>query len=130
MALILVVDDDANIRLLLREELTYAGHSVVCAADGAEGLEAARRECPDLVVLDVKMPGLSGVEVLRRLKSVCAEVRVLLFTAYDDYRQEAASLGADGYVVKSYDLSRLTEEVAAALRRPPIRPATGRPRSE
>lgn len=129
MALVLVVDDDANIRLLLREELTYAGHSVVCAADGEAGMEAAARECPDVVVLDVKMPGLDGIEVLRRLKRACGDVRVLLFTAYDDHRREAAALGADGYVVKSYDLSRLTEEVALVLARPPTRPATTPPRS-
>lgn len=124
MARVLVVDDDANIRLLLREELTYAGHTVSCASDGPEGLEAAAVQCPEIVVLDVKMPGMDGIEVLRHLKRRCPEVRVLLFTAYGDHRGEAMTLGADGYVVKSFELSRLTDEIARVLNSSPARPSS------
>jgi two-component system response regulator (stage 0 sporulation protein F) len=118
MARLLVVDDDANIRFLLQEELTLAGHSVRCAADGLAGLDAAEQEHPDLVILDLKMPGMGGLEVLRRLKQTQPSLPVLLFTAYGDFHDEARSLGADGYLVKSYDFSALADTVQKFLDRP------------
>jgi CheY-like chemotaxis protein len=83
MAKILVVDDDPNTRLLLRTVLSYGGHDVIEAADGVEGLASAFRQVPDLILLDLSMPAMSGPEFLRALR---AEVRgrsskVALYTA-------------------------------------------------
>lgn len=117
MARILVIDDDKNIRFLVREELTLAGHVVESAADGPSGLAAAKEHRPDLIILDIKMPGMSGLEVLPRLKELSPETPVFLFTAFSDYRDEAEALGGDGYFVKSPDFSSLRDAVRDALRR-------------
>ncbi len=117
MARILIIDDDKNIRFLVHEELTLAGHSVEGAADGPSGLAAAQENPPDLVILDVKMPGMSGLDALPQLKKCSPQTPVYLFTAYGDFREDAQRLGADGYIVKSADFSPLCETVADALLR-------------
>lgn len=120
VARILFIDDDESIRFLVQEELGFDGHSVQVAGDGLTGLTLVDRERPDLVILDLKMPGMGGMEVLRRLKTRYPDLPVFLFTAYDDYHREAEQLGADGYYVKSPDLGvlkraiRTTTAVAAA----------------
>jgi CheY-like chemotaxis protein len=83
MAAILVVDDDPNARLLLRTLLTHAGHRVIEAANGAEGLSAAARDRPDLIVLDLSMPSMGGAEFVRALRSDphCGSSSVALYTA-------------------------------------------------
>lgn len=83
MAAILVVDDDANARLLLRTLLTHAGHRVIEAANGAEGLSAAGRDRPDLIILDLSMPSMGGAEFVRALRADpnCRSARVALYTA-------------------------------------------------
>jgi two-component system, response regulator, stage 0 sporulation protein F len=111
MAHVLVVDDDDSIRFLLREELLTDGHTVRTAADGSAGLTAVGESLPDVVVLDIKMPGISGLEVLGRLKKEYPRLPVLLMTAYGDYRSEAANLGADGYFVKSPNLEALKDAI-------------------
>jgi len=111
MARVLFIDDDDNIRFLVQEDLTLEGHSVRVAPTGAEGLDAVEKERPDLVILDVKMPGIGGLEVLRRLKETRPGLPVLMFTAYDGYRDEARELGADGYFIKSPDLSAVKQAV-------------------
>ena len=113
MASILFIDDDENIRFLVQEELGLDGHSVGVADGALEGLEAVEERLPDLVILDLKMPGIGGIEVLRRIKQRHPGLPVLLFTAYSGYREEALKLGADGYFIKSPDLS----EVKAAIGR-------------
>ena len=117
MARILVIDDDKNIRFLVHEELTLAGYVVEGAADGASGLAAVQENPPDLVILDIKMPGMSGLDVLPRLKTCSPGTPVFLFTAYGDYREDATTLGADGYFVKSADFSTLKDAVRSALDR-------------
>lgn len=112
MARILFVDDDESIRFLVQEELALEGHSVRVADDGWAGLQAVAEETPDVVILDIKMPGLGGLEVLRRLKASHPELPVFLFTAYSDYGADAHELGADGYFVKSPDLSRMKAAIA------------------
>ncbi len=116
MASILVIDDDESIRFLVQEELSLEGHAVRTAADGCAGLEAVQADPPDAVILDLKMPGLGGLEVLQRLKALCPELPVFLFTAYSDYRAEARALGADGYFVKTPDLDPIKEAIRHSLR--------------
>lgn len=91
------------------------GHCVRVAGDGPTGLSLAAQERPDLVILDLKMPGMDGLEVLRCLKSAHPDLPVFLFTAYDDYSAEACALGADGYFVKSPDLGPLRCGIRDAL---------------
>jgi two-component system response regulator MprA len=116
---ILVVDDDPKIRTVVRRGLAYEGYRVVEAASGAEGLEKAREHLPDLVILDVMMPGLDGLEVTRRLRASGDEIAILMLTARDEVRDRVEGLetGADDYLVKPFNFEELLARVHALLRR-------------
>ncbi len=115
---ILVVDDDRKIRAMLRRALSAEGYEVVTAADGYEALAVFDERQPDLVLLDVMMPGLSGIEVCRRLHEL-SSVPVLLVTAKDDVsdRVQGLDAGADDYVVKPFALEELLARVRSQFRR-------------
>ena len=115
---ILVVDDDARLAASLRRALAYEGHGVEVAGDGPAALTAARDRPPDLVVLDVMLPGLDGVEVCRRLRQG-SDVPVLMLTARDAISDRVAGLdaGADDYLVKPFAHDELLARVRALLRR-------------
>jgi two-component system response regulator MprA len=116
---ILVVDDDAKIRTVVRRGLAYEGYRVVEAASGEEGLEKAREHLPDLVILDVMMPGMDGLEVTRRLRSSGDEIAILMLTARDEVKDRVEGLenGADDYLVKPFSFEELLARVHALLRR-------------
>ena len=116
---ILVVDDDPKIRTVVRRGLAYEGYRVIEAASGEEGLEKAREHLPQLVVLDVMMPGLDGLEVTRRLRAAGDEVAILMLTARDEVRDRVEGLetGADDYLVKPFSFEELLARVHALLRR-------------
>jgi two-component system, OmpR family, phosphate regulon response regulator PhoB len=120
-ARILVVEDERDIAALVAYHLTKEGYRVRTAADGAEALEAAITERPDLLVLDVMLPGLSGYEVLAELRRrpELAEVPVVLLTARRDEaeRIRGLELGADDYITKPFSPRELVLRVAAVLRR-------------
>ncbi|MDD4924634.1 MAG: response regulator transcription factor [Dehalococcoidales bacterium] len=115
---ILVVEDDLNLLATLRYNLRKEGYDVVTAADGAEALEAARREKPDLLILDVMLPKLSGLEVCRILRSEMP-VPILMLTAKADETDKVIGLGigADDYMTKPFSIRELTARIAAILRR-------------
>jgi two-component system response regulator MprA len=115
---ILVVDDDARLAASLRRALAYEGYTVDVAADGPIALAAARDQPPDLVVLDVMLPGLDGVEVCRRLRAGSG-VAILMLTARDAISDRVAGLdaGADDYLVKPFAHDELLARVRALLRR-------------
>jgi two-component system response regulator MprA len=117
-AQILIVDDDRKITALLRRTLTYEGYIVALASDGAQGLLSARDVPPDLVILDVMMPGMDGLEVCRRLRAG-GDVPILMLTARDEIPDRVAGLdaGADDYLVKPFALEELVARVRALLRR-------------
>jgi two-component system response regulator MprA len=119
---ILVVDDDAPIVASLRRALLYEGYDVQTASDGMEGMARAREAPPDLVILDVMMPGLDGMEVCRRLRSE-GEVAILLLTARDGTSDRVRGLdsGADDYLVKPFAYEELLARVRALLRRSTVR---------
>ncbi len=116
---ILVVDDDPKIRAVVRRGLAYEGYRVVEAGSGEEGLERAREHLPQLVVLDVMLPGIDGLEVTRRLRASGDETAILMLTARDEVRDRVAGLetGADDYLVKPFSFEELLARVHALLRR-------------
>jgi two-component system response regulator MprA len=118
-AAILVVDDDAPIRRMLDRTLSAVGYVVESAADGGAALAAVERSAPDLIVLDVSMPGLDGLAVCRRLRARGLATPVLLLTARDGLhdRVEGLDAGADDYVVKPFETEELLARVRALLRR-------------
>jgi len=115
---ILVVDDDARLAASLRRALAYEGHAVEVSADGPAALVAARDRPPDLVVLDVMLPGLDGVEVCRRLRAG-SDLPILMLTARDAISDRVAGLdaGADDYLSKPFALEELLARLRALLRR-------------
>jgi two-component system response regulator MprA len=117
-AKILVIDDDRRITALLRRTLLFEGYEVRVARGGEEGLRLASAWLPDLVLLDVLMPGLNGWEVCRRLRAA-GGVPVLMLTARDEVsdRVKGLDLGADDYLVKPFALEELLARIRALLRR-------------
>jgi two-component system, OmpR family, response regulator MprA len=118
-AAILVVDDDASIRRMLDRAFSVEGYAVESAGDGGAALAAVERAVPDVVVLDVAMPGLDGLAVCRRLRARGLGVPVLLLTARDTVSDRVAGLdaGADDYLVKPFATEELLARVRALLRR-------------
>ncbi len=119
MQRILIIDDDPNVTSTLRRGLSYEGFSVDAAATGREGLSVARDHTPDLVILDLMLPGLDGFEVLERLRAADANLPVLMLTARDQTADQVRGLeaGADDYVVKPFTFAVLVARVKALLRR-------------
>jgi two-component system response regulator MprA len=115
---ILVIDDDEKITSFLRRALAYEGYRVETAPEGQTGLAKARDREPDLVILDVMLPGLDGREVARRLRAG-GDVPILMLTARDEVADRVAGLdsGADDYLVKPFALEELLARVRALLRR-------------
>lgn len=118
MATVLLVDDDPKIRELLRLYVEREGHRALFAADGEAGLETALRARPDLVLLDVMLPGLDGFEVCRRIRDA-SQVPIMLLTARSGEGNTVVGLdmGADDYVVKPFSPRELMARVRALLRR-------------
>ena len=118
-ARLLVVDDEPNILDLLAESLRYAGFDVTTAADGHAAVAAAQSQRPDLVVLDVMMPGIDGFEVVRRLRADGIRVPVLFLTARDAKEDTITGLtvGGDDYVTKPFSLGEVVARIRALLRR-------------
>ncbi|CAN5212717.1 response regulator transcription factor [soil metagenome] len=116
---LLVVDDEPNILELLAASLRFAGFEVDTAVDGREALQKVRADEPDLVVLDVMMPGVDGFEVVRTMRGSHIEVPVIFLTAKDDPSDRIAGLtvGGDDYVSKPFSLEELVARVRAVLKR-------------
>jgi DNA-binding response OmpR family regulator len=118
MARVLVVDDDVTVREVVVSYLRADGHTVAEAADGAEGLTQMRENPADLVVLDLMMPGINGLEVCRRLRSI-GDVPIVMLTALGSETDRVVGLesGADDYVTKPFSPRELVLRVSALLRR-------------
>lgn len=121
---VLVVEDDADIADVLRRSLRNEGYEVRTSGDGVEALDIAAGFIPDLVVLDLGLPGLDGVEVCRRLRSD-GDVPILMLTARSETEDRVAGLdsGADDYLVKPFERKELLARIRALLRRRPPRGA-------
>jgi two-component system KDP operon response regulator KdpE len=115
---ILIVDDEPQIRRVLRATLTAQGYTTIEAKNGVEGVETARRERPDLVLLDMNMPEMDGLTACRELRSG-SDVPILMLTVRNAERDKVRALdaGADDYVVKPFGIEELLARIRAALRR-------------
>ena len=111
MKKILLVDDEESIHLLYRDALEDAGYEVHSALSGEEALNSLDILKPDLVILDINMPGLNGIDTLRTMKEKMPAMPVILSSAYQEFKQDLASWASDDYIVKSADLTELLESV-------------------
>lgn len=112
---ILVVDDEEGIRLLYKEELEEEGYEVDAAPSGEEALERLEKDEYHLVVLDIKMSGMNGIEVLRHIKERWKSLPVIIATAYHHYKQDFGTWASDAYIIKSSDMRELKEVVRGIL---------------
>lgn len=115
MKKILLVDDEEGIQMLYREEFEDEGYTVISAYTGEEGLQKLKEESPDLVILDIQMPGMNGIETLRQMKMGNPDLPIILSTAYNEYKQDLGAWASDEYVVKSSDINDLKEAVRKHL---------------
>ena len=118
---VLVVEDDPSVRESLRRSLAFNGYQVALATDGVDGLAALDRDRPDVVVLDVMMPRMDGLETCRRMRAAGIDLPVLMLTARDEVSDRVAGLdaGADDYLPKPFALEELLARLRALLRRAP-----------
>lgn len=115
MKKILLVDDEESIHLLYRDELEEEGYEIHSALTGEEALEKLGILSPDLIILDINMPGMNGIEALRRIKEINSEIPVILCSAYQEFKQDLASWASDEYIVKSSNLDELKAAVKKHL---------------
>ena len=115
MPRILIVDDEPNLRALYRKDLEDDGYEVIDAGTAEDGLRAFETQRPDLVVLDVRMPGMNGLEAMARILDKDRRIPIVLNTAYDSYRDDFTSWAADAYVTKGPDTADLMRTIKRLL---------------
>ncbi|MDE8563903.1 response regulator [Anoxybacillus rupiensis] len=110
---LLIVDDQYGIRILLNEVFQREGYTTFQAANGIQALEIVQKHQPDLVLLDMKIPGMDGIEILKRIKAMNESIKVIIMTAYGelDMIQETKDLGAIMHFAKPFDIDELREAV-------------------
>ncbi len=112
---ILVVEDEESLRLLYEEELKAEGYEVLTAGNGREAIQQLEEGQPDLIVLDIVMPVMNGMEALGRILGKGRKIPIILNTSYSGYRQDFMSWAADAYVTKSDDLTELKNKIRELL---------------
>jgi DNA-binding response OmpR family regulator len=117
MEKVLCVDDDLSLLRLYQEELTEDGYKVILAKDGKEALKKFEKESPNVVVMDIRMPVMDGIETLTAMLGKDRQVPVILNTAYPQYRENFMTWGAEAYVIKSSDLTELKQKIREVLDR-------------
>lgn len=124
MPTVLVVDDEPNLCRLYKQELEHAGYEVITTHNGADALAAVEKHDIDVVVLDIAMPGMDGIEALAKILAVDNKLPVILNTGYAGYQDDFMTWAAEAYVVKSSDLTQLIELIGEALVKRGITPPT------
>ena len=114
---ILLVEDEEGLRLLYQQELEDEGYHVLVAKNGKEAIQRLEQEKPDLIILDIVMPVMDGIEALGRIVGKERKIPIILNTSYPDYRHDFLSWAADAYVTKSDDLTELKEKIRGLLER-------------
>jgi len=112
---ILIVDDESHLRLLYETELRRAGYQTMTASNAEQGLEYVETMQPDLVILDIRMAGMDGIEALQRILDRDNTIPVILNTAYSSYRENFMTWAADAYITKSSDVTELLDTVKELL---------------
>jgi CheY-like chemotaxis protein len=112
---ILLVEDDQNQRDLYEEELVEEGYNVVTASDGRAALKAITEQSPDLVIMDINMPVMDGLDALSHMMEHDSHIPVIINSAYASYKDSFSSWSADAYIVKSSDLTELKQTVRKLL---------------
>jgi len=112
---ILLIDDEENILMLYQQELLEDGYQVLTAQSAREGIDKIKAELFDLVVMDIRMPAMDGLEALGRILGLKKDIPVVLNTAYSNYKDDFMSWAADAYVVKSSDLTQLKTTIREVL---------------
>ena len=115
MEKVLCVDDDLSLLRLYQEELTEEGYKVILAKDGKEALKKFEKESPNVVVMDIRMPVMDGMEALGRIVGKERKIPIILNTSYSGYQQDFMSWAADAYVTKSADLTELKKRIEELL---------------
>jgi len=115
MKKILVVDDEESIRYLYKEELEEEGFVVEVANDGEEALRKLSLFKPDLITLDIKMPGMNGIEALKRIRDLERQIPIIMCSAYGEYKQDLTTWASDAYIVKCADLTELKTTIRRLL---------------
>ena len=113
---ILIIDDDENQRLLYKEELMEENFTVIESVNGKEAIEKILMYKPDLVILDIQMPGSNGLETMNEILTYNKQMPIILHTAYSHYKDNFMSWAADAYVVKSSNLEELKKQVIKVLK--------------
>jgi CheY-like chemotaxis protein len=112
---VLVIEDDDNQRLLYQDDLTWSGYSVIVAKSGHEGLQALKDNQVDVILLDIAMPGMDGIETLGKILDHDNQMPVILNTAYSSYKDDFMTWAAEAYVIKSHDTNELHKAIAEVL---------------
>ncbi|MEK6538823.1 MAG: two-component system response regulator [Nitrospirae bacterium RBG_16_43_11] len=112
---ILVVDDEEHIRLLYKEEFEEEGYNVILAGSGEDALTQLGKGSPDLVTLDIKMPGMDGITLARKIKDMRIDIPIIFISAYEDYKHDFGTWASDAYFVKSANLSELKTLISSIL---------------
>ena len=115
MEKILCVDDDPSLLILYQDELSEEGYEVIVAKDGKEALSRFEKEHPQVVIMDIRMPQMDGIETLTALLGKDRQAPVILNTAYPQYRENFMTWGAEAYVIKSSDLTELKKKIREVL---------------
>jgi len=115
MSKILVVEDEKNVRLLYKEELQDLGYEVIQASNGGEAVEKFDIHQPDLIILDIQLPGLNGIETMNIIRKKSRDIPIILCTAYGEYKRDIRTWASDAYITKSADLKELISTVKKIL---------------
>lgn len=115
METLLIVDDEAHQRMLYQEELNEEGYQIMLARNGKEALEKVSESTPDLIVLDIRMPVMDGLEALGKIIGKERNIPVIIHSAYSSYKDDFMSWAADDFVVKSADLTELKRKIRELL---------------
>ena len=115
MKRILVVDDEESIRLLYKEELSDAGYQVELAVDGPDALRKVEQSRPDLMTVDIRMPGMDGIELVGRVRGMYRDLPIIICTAYGDFKRDFGTWASDAFLTKSSDLQELKAKIRELL---------------
>lgn len=112
---LLILDDEDTIRTIYQEEFEEEGYRIFSSGNAREALETVRTSPVDLIVLDIRMPDMDGLEFLGKVREISSHIPIIICTAYSSYKQNFEVWGADAYIVKSSDLTELKEKVRSLL---------------